>query len=315
MPIDKVGHVKSQLATQAGKLGLKEESGGVKIRCPYHANGRERTPSCKVRLTGNGIGSFYCFACKEHGNWNKLANTLGLSGFKRSDQINDVFAFSIPEQSYTPRKVANPELEDYIELKRYKSNQLWRTITPATLALYNVRYPKHPFYNQNDFLFFPVLVNKVQHGGIYARRVVNKRTKEAGLISYINSKGSWSRVSVFGYDVAKKRKGPLWIVEGPRDCMKITQLGGRAIAIIGSYFGPEKARLVEALDPPCVISATDPDEAGVKARKAIKKLLENIPIYQAKFPEGKDPACMTSKSFAAMLRRLDLERYIPEDVL
>ena len=93
--------------------------------------------------------------------------------------------------------------------------------------------------------------------------------------------------------------------------MKITQLGGRAIAIIGSYFGPEKARLVQALDPPCIIAATDPDKAGKTARKAIKKLVEHIPIYHAVFPENKDPANLTVRSYAKMLRNLGLEKYIP----
>ena len=35
------------------------------IRCPFHGNGNERTPSCKLNLDR---GSFYCFACQEHGS-------------------------------------------------------------------------------------------------------------------------------------------------------------------------------------------------------------------------------------------------------
>lgn len=315
MAIDKVSHVKSQLALQAGKLGVKEENGGCKIRCPYHGGGRERTPSCKIFYTGNSIGRFNCFACDEKGPWNKLANTLGLSGFKRSDQINDVFAFVIPEENFSNRE-QNSALPDITKLCKYREENSWRNITLSTLKLFDVRYPiydpdKELYFRPEDFLFFPVSINKNIRGGIYARRIVSKKTKAEGLISYINSKGKWSRTTVFGYDVAKKRKGPLWIVEGPRDCMKITQLGGRAVAIIGSYFGPEKAKLVQSLDPPCIIAATDPDEAGNKARKAIKKLVEFIPIHNAEFPEGKDPANLTKKSYARMLRSLGLEKYIP----
>ena len=313
MPIDKASHVKSQLSTLSGRLGNKVEHDGIKIRCPYHANGRERTPSCKVHLTGNNIGGYFCFGCKTKGSWNSLANTLGLTGFKRADQLNDVYSFSIPEQSYN--RNVNPELDDISKLRRYKEDVSWRKITTSTLALFDVRYArvvpeKKIYFKPEDFLFFPVYVNKMVRGGIYARRIVSKKTKEDGLISYINSKGTWSRVTLFGYDIAKKRKGPLWIVEGPRDCMKITQLGGRAVAIIGSYFGPEKARLVQALDPPCVISASDPDAAGETARKAMHKLLDGIPIYDAVFPEGKDPANFTIKSYNRMLRNLGLEEYI-----
>lgn len=35
------------------------------IRCPFHGNGNERTPSCKLNMER---GSYYCFACQEHGS-------------------------------------------------------------------------------------------------------------------------------------------------------------------------------------------------------------------------------------------------------
>lgn len=35
------------------------------IKCPFHGNGLERTPSCKLDLDR---GTFYCFGCKEHGS-------------------------------------------------------------------------------------------------------------------------------------------------------------------------------------------------------------------------------------------------------
>lgn len=40
-------------------------SNGFWIKCPFHGNGNERTPSCKLNLERN---SFYCFACQEHGS-------------------------------------------------------------------------------------------------------------------------------------------------------------------------------------------------------------------------------------------------------
>ena len=305
MAIDKLSHVKAQLATISGKLRPKYEHNSVKVCCPFHAGGREKTPSCSVRLTG-GIGSFYCFGCHEKGNWNVLANALNLVGFKKSDQINDVFSFSIPEVNYSE---VNPEIENYKKLRKYNSDDNWRRITPETLALFDVRYPKHPWFNQNDFLYFPAIVRKEYVGGIYARRNVTKEGKENGEISYINTKGRWSKTSVFGYNVAKKMKGPLWVVEGPRDCMKIVQFGGRAVAIIGSYVGPKKLQLIESLDPPCIIIATDPDEAGDKARKYLLENISMIPVYEAKFPEGRDPGNFTKKSYAKMMKKLGLAEW------
>ena len=38
---------------------------GEWIKCPFHAGGNERTPSCKLNLER---GSYYCFGCKKHGS-------------------------------------------------------------------------------------------------------------------------------------------------------------------------------------------------------------------------------------------------------
>ncbi len=38
---------------------------GEWIKCPFHGNGNERTPSCKLNLER---GSYYCFGCHEHGS-------------------------------------------------------------------------------------------------------------------------------------------------------------------------------------------------------------------------------------------------------
>jgi DNA primase len=306
--IDKLGHVKAQISAMSGRFRPKEEHDGIKICCPFHGGGNERTPSCKVRTTGD-IGRFYCFACRESGDWNKLCAATGMLGFKRSDQVHDVFSFVMPEVHYSE---TTPNLEDLKDLKPYNIKTPWRSIELETLQLFNAYFPKNPYYSQHDFFYLPVHVNKKYVGGIYVRRVVTPEGKKRGEISYINTKGKWSSHNVFGYDIARKRKGPLWYVEGPRDCLKITQLGGRAVAGLGSYVGPHKIRLLEALDPPAIIIGTDPDEAGDKARAYLKKHLPMIPFVEAEFPAGKDPACFTKKSYRRMMIELGFEKYVRE---
>lgn len=44
---------------------INRGGGAFWIRCPFHGSGNERTPSCKLNLER---GSFYCFACHEHGS-------------------------------------------------------------------------------------------------------------------------------------------------------------------------------------------------------------------------------------------------------
>ena len=295
MAIDKVSHVKGELAKKSGLLSPREKHDCIFIRCPYHSNGRENTPSCKVNTTSSAapIGYFYCFGCPEQGSWNKLASTLGMAGFKKSEEVHDIYAFSMPEK---PSERTN-KLEDYKKLKRWKSEKKWRTIETKTLRKYNARITDDPWYYKDYPLYLPVIVRDKYVGGIYCRRVMNKKLKKQGAISYINTKGKFSKKVVFGYNVAKKMRGPLWIVEGPRDCLKVAQLGGRVVATLGSYFGEDKAKLVEALDPPYIIVASDPDQAGENVVAAIKKLLPMIPQYRVQFPEGRDPANMKQRKF------------------
>ena len=304
MAIDKLGHIKAQIAMHSGRLRPKIEHNAIKVCCPFHGGGNERTPSCSVKTTGN-LGVFHCFGCHESGGWNKLALATGMQGFKKSDLVNDVYSFVIPEQNYSER--TPPGLEDIESLKPAKLRDGWRGITIDTLRLFNARFPKHEYYNQNDFIYFPVLNNKKYVGGVYARREVTKEGKDAGLLSYINTKGVWTKHSLFGYNLARKRRGPLWYVEGPRDCMKLAQLGARVVAGLGSYVGEHKIRLIEALDPPFVIIGTDPDEAGIKARAFIKEHLPMIPIVDAIFPEGRDPGNLTERSYIKMMRRLGID--------
>lgn len=304
MAIDKISHVVSQLALQSSRLSPTNKVGSIWIRCPYHGGGNENTPSCKVNTTGTGapVGNYFCFGCKQKGTWNKLANTLNLAGFKAADQVNDVFAFSI--QTDENKKVRLP---NYEQLKLWPKNRIWRKIDPKIVRLFNGCKPDNPVF-EDDFIYFPVINNKKHVGGIYARKIVSQKTKKMGLSSYLNTSGEWTKRALFGYDIAKKRRGPLWVVEGPRDTMKIVMMGGRVVGLCGAYVSDRKIALIEALDPSCIIIATDPDDAGDNARALLKEKLTNFPIYDAKFPEGKDPGNFTPKSYHKMLVSLGLKK-------
>ena len=121
--------------------------------------------------------------------------------------------------------------------------------------------------------------------------------KDAGQLSYVNVAGIWSKKNLFGYDIASKMSGPLWVVEGPRDTANVIQCGGRVVGLLGSYVGPSKIALIEALDPPVVIIATDPDEAGEIAANDLEQRLEYIPTVRVNFPKGRDPADLTPKTY------------------
>lgn len=306
MAVDKISHVISQLSMQASRLHPINKTGSIWIKCPLHGGGNEDTPSCKVNTTGTGapVGNYFCFGCKQKGGWNRLAGILNLAGFKAADQINDVFAFSIQTDDGTKTR-----LPKYEKLKLWPKGKSWRKIDSKTMRLFNGCKPDNPVF-EDEFIYFPVLINKRHAGGIYARKIVSKKTKKLGLSSYLNTSGSWTKEALFGYNIAKARKGPLWIVEGPRDTMKIVMLGGRVVGLCGAYVSPKKISLIQALDPSCIIIATDPDDAGDRAREQLKEALTMFPIFEAVFPEGRDPGNFTQKSYDKMMLKLGLGKYV-----
>lgn len=302
--IDKIGHVTTEINSISGKLDPKAKANGIFIRCPYHSGGNENTGSCRVNLHDYSVpvGTFYCFGCKAKGGWNKLAEQLGLRGFKASDQVHDIYNFSFIDAEDKRRY----KLEDYESLQYWPKNKIWRKIKPETIRTFEGRVPEHDWYYR-DFLYFPVLVNKKYVGGVYARKIVTKEGKANGEISYINTPGKWTKTNLFGYDVAKKQKGGLWLEEGPRDVMKTNQVGGRAVGLFGAYLSKRKVELIQALDPPFIVAATDPDQAGEGVREVIKDLLKDFPIYDANFPKGKDPGCFTPKSYHFMCKNIGIK--------
>lgn len=309
--MDKANHVKQQLLLRPDR-NATEKSDDLWICCPYHSGGREKTPSLRINMHDGKfpVGTFHCYACKVSGSWNKLANELSLDGFKARDKVNDVYAFSFVDEA-KPAEVKVPVIPEYADLQRWPRDRRWRRIDAAVVRAYGGCAPRERYTGDwlvgRNFIYFPVTVSGQQVGGVYARRRVNAATKAAGQPSYINTSGAWIKQQVFGYDVAKRRsRQPLWIVEGPRDCMKVHQMGGRAIALLGAYVSPRKLRLIEMLDPPSVILATDPDDAGQKALDALRKGLDMFPQYLPRFPAGKDPGDFTPRRYARMLERLGL---------
>lgn len=272
------------------------KSDGIWIRCPYHGGGNERTASMRIRVDSNyRIGSHKCFGCHRwSSDWNELAKTLGLRQTKLSDQVYTAGDFSFEDMDF------EEELPDISQMQPWPSTQDWRGISGKTLALMQARME----YRRRVMLYLPVHVHKKYVGGIHCELVVTQEMKDRGQLSYVNVSGTWSKKNLFGYDIAKKRRGPLWVVEGPRDTGKLIQLGGRVVGLLGSYVGQSKIELIESLDPPMIIIATDPDAAGDKAAAALEERIEFIPTVRVNFPKDKDAADMTVKIYEKLSKRL-----------
>lgn len=274
-------------------------NGDVWLCCPYHSGGQESTASFKVNLDPQARaapGQFYCFGCKVKGDWNTLAEMFDLRQIRKA-QMKEASA----DDSYMKRRnisLDEAQVPDLSQMAPWTSDVPWRNIPGHVI---NRFYGRSTAFGKKAILYLPVFVYGEHVGGIQAVLVRNKneqwtRTGKNWRLqkqkAYINTSGEWSSGALFGYDQAVEMRGePLWVVEGPRDAMWIAANGGRVVGLIGSAVTEAKVSLIRDLDPPCLLIATDPDDAGEIAADRLFEAFENeMPCHQFPFKADTDAA-------------------------
>lgn len=296
------------LTKECEKIPLEREAytkrdGTVWLRCPYHSGGQERTPSFKINLNPSApaaLGSYYCFSCHVKGAWNTFAALFGLKQLKKA-QVKEIHSDDtfLRRRDFSDQEAHVPDLR---MMAQWSPVVDWRTIPGKTICRFGGR---RMALGRHSYLYLPVMVYGEHVGGIQAileRDRSNKKQK-----AYINTDGTWSHSSLFGFDQAMDRQGePLWIVEGPRDALWINTNGGRVVGLIGSAFTNEKAKLILDLDPPCILVATDGDDAGNKTCDDILNSVGGeIPCKVFPFKEGEDPCNLTEKKIEKALKSMN----------
>jgi DNA primase len=288
------------------KYKTEHKGRAVWICCPFH---NESTPSLKVNVSGNQyLGRFFCFGCKKSGSWNILCSKVqGLTPIENENTIKNEMDFSFKSR----REEEYPDIEELNRMIPWPEHKEWRGIPGTTLVKYDAKVEKGR--HDDVYLRFPVMYGKEYVGYIRALGRKPKRfsdgSKEMG---YINSPGEWASKALFGYNQARSktlRKEPLWVVEGPRDTLNVATHGGRVVGLIGSAIGPDKISLIIQLDPPFIISATDPDQAGDTANEKLFEAFKGlIPIKRVKFEDNTDPADLTFERIQK-IRKLAMKIY------
>ena len=131
-----------------------------------------------------------------------------------------------------------------------------------------------------EVIFLPVLINGVLEGYIKAGL-----KKEKDRPSYINAKGPWSKShGLFPYDYAVNlmnslNSSTMFLVEGPRDALRLLALGIPAMSILGTQAWSELKIKVLSLAPiDQIVLMLDGDDAGIQATEKIEPTLQ--PYFQ-----------------------------------
>ena len=110
---------------------------------------------------------------------------------------------------------------------------------------------------------------------------------------------------LFGYDDCTKGCELLTITEGPREVMKMWQVGfPNTVATLGIHISPGQMMLLASLSPKKVVLMYDNDPRGVSAMDAMSKQLARLFAVQKSFtPKGRDPKNLEHNNLKILLEK------------
>lgn len=286
------------------------DPGEVLIQCPFHA---DNDPSCSVN-TESGV--FYCFSCKEAGNFTKLVARLDgvsydvakrrmLESEPEDDVLEDVFRAldeddvekETPLRYYSKKKfhsffpsVLNTPGEEYLKGRR---------ITEDTMKRFDLRWGVEGI--MKDRVILPIYMSD---GGLlsYAGRAIDpgKKPKTRKARSGLRTLYGMYELLETSYD----RFPCIIVTEGEFDAMYLQQCGLKAVSTMGTAGITEQQLLQLYLHTDTVVWSYDGDDAGRSAQaKAIEKSKRFLKTDSVVLPDGKDPNELTDKEVQTIYGR------------
>jgi 5S rRNA maturation endonuclease (ribonuclease M5) len=280
------GFIIRQLNRLPRESGLRIEPHYAWLRCCFHGRGRERTPSLRINLdrsTEYRIGSFICFGCNNHGGFNDIAKALKLKQYKAAgdDEIDLEISEQTRQNILGESATRDTIRADIAFAPPWPKKQRWRTIPGWLLARLDARLINTKY---GERLYLPVKIHGEIAGGVTCTLYKARR-------SYIYDKGRWIRESLFPFDYVKRllrkqRRRIIFLVEGPRDALRLLSFGIPALSILGgkTVWRKIKAVLLMELDPRVIVLAFDPDKIGQQITALVREDLHGqVKLQQLKF--------------------------------
>lgn len=274
---------------------IEIKSNNIRITCPFHSGGHERTPSCEILLEDKGstpAGTVHCFGCGYRASLVKfIANCLNISYKQATEWILSVSNYDIIQStrdiSEIELKLDTEDVEEEVtevsidELKQYDYIHPYmfeRKLTDDIIKKFDVGYdPK------TDSLTFPVYVDG-KCVFVAKRRVKYKRFDLPEL----------KNKPIYGLDYITDNE--FIICEGVIDALTCWSYGKQAVALFGTA-SDYQLKILNNVRQRKLVIGTDGDEAGDKAARRIAKALTNKLVTRLDIPKGKDMNDLSKEEF------------------
>lgn len=284
------------------KYGLIFKGNKVLIRCHWHKNGQERTPSFIINLVEEGgykAGDGFCFGCKVFKQWNEIAEAYDL----RQLSVNDLYV------DYVRNLVSDADKNNFFGTDYHKitpitwnPNTSWRGINGELLNKLGAKLSYNEIVNEPQ-LYLPVNMFEETIGGINC-----SLTKREGFPSYIyEPTGHWIKGNLFPFDyVSNQCPEFLMIGEGCRDALNPIQHGLPSLMTFGANNINESTvnKLLAITSLRLIVLGFDSDEAGENASRQAGILLKRkINFVKVKFPSNKkDPGDLNKSEIGKIIK-------------
>jgi hypothetical protein len=260
-------------------MGGRRRGESILIYCPWH---KETNPSLHVHVGHTVIpGSFRCFGCPAHGNWNKLARALNLPLFdfkqdSTSITLDDNALSSIIRETidgFRKREIAANSVRTLKGIEDLPDNFSWRGYSTN---FYNRLGCKFYWDKQHDreYLYFPLNMNGTYCG--YTLASLDGKDEKYQIFAEASK-------LLFLYDQIIVNE-PIVIVEGHFDAIRLMAEGIPAVAIFGvQNWSDIKRNYIITKHPSKILIVFDGDKAGydaaVRVWRDIRVEFCNVDIY------------------------------------
>lgn len=248
------------------------------IYCPYHNN--HRTPAAEVSKTS---GDFYCFGCHESRDFVQFVmfcskrnyfEAMRLIHSKKLEENIEQDLMKIldkkPEYPEFDIEVVRRLNESALQSHRAAKYLKGRGITKESVEKYLIGYS-----DKQDMITIPIYSPDGVCVGMVGRSVEGKEFK--------NTPGLPRAKTMFNIQ-RNKAANKIFVVESSFDAIRIEQVGGRAVATLGSNISRKQKDLLKKYFT-SIIVVSDNDEAGRDMKDKLSMSLGNI-IIQGNLPDS-----------------------------
>lgn len=250
--------------------GGKEQTGYIRVKCPFHKGGNERRPSMSIIIedghNGKPAGYARCFTCGWEGDFVDIAEYFGLQ------YVNDTEIIHRSESSEKPTALTTQQAV-YKKDTPYKYSEYL-----ASRGIFEETQKQYRVYEREDEhkVYLPVFSREGQYLFANARATDKK-------MFFIDT---GAKQSLGGLDLVDFGK-PIAVVESQINAMTLTQAGYcRSVALLGATKVWSLREIKDAIGP--FLLMFDGDEAGRKWTKEAQAYLGKHRCIVYDFNEGED---------------------------